>query len=185
MPDGYKQGLDGKAAFPFRGSQTPVFLQDIQQDLARAWHLTLASQIDQALTVFESIERRLDGLSPPVATRYRAASHLVRSAVVAFQDDSLAVLAIVNARIAGTEISAIEKTDLGVTASALLGSLGLLFVPAGVGIVQQLPLIGAYALLALGIVTKSTSSVCIAATLRTNVAVVEVSLALLCVAAGI
>jgi holin-like protein len=58
----------------------------------------------------------------------------------------LAVLAIVHARIMGTEISAIEKTDLGVTASALLGSLGLLFVPAGVGIVQQLPLIGAHAL---------------------------------------
>ena len=58
----------------------------------------------------------------------------------------LAVLAVVHARIAGAEISAIEKTDLGVTASALLGSLGLLFVPAGVGIVQQLPLIGAYAL---------------------------------------
>ena len=58
----------------------------------------------------------------------------------------LAVLAIVHARIMGAEISAIEKTDLGVTASALLGSLGLLFVPAGVGIVQQLPLIGAHAL---------------------------------------
>nr|HEV8009102.1 CidA/LrgA family protein [Bradyrhizobium sp.] len=58
----------------------------------------------------------------------------------------LAVLAIIHARIVGAETSAIEKTDLGVTASALLGSLGLLFVPAGVGIVQQLPLIGAYAL---------------------------------------
>jgi putative effector of murein hydrolase LrgA (UPF0299 family) len=58
----------------------------------------------------------------------------------------LAALAIVHARLVGAETSAIEKTDLGVTASALLGSLGLLFVPAGVGIVQQLPLIGAYAL---------------------------------------
>ena len=58
----------------------------------------------------------------------------------------LAILAIVHARIVGAETSAIEKTDLGLTASALLGSLGLLFVPAGVGIVQQLPLIGAYAL---------------------------------------
>jgi putative effector of murein hydrolase LrgA (UPF0299 family) len=57
----------------------------------------------------------------------------------------LALLAIVHARIVGAETSAIEKTDLGVTASALLGSLGLLFVPAGVGIVQQLPLVGAYA----------------------------------------
>jgi holin-like protein len=58
----------------------------------------------------------------------------------------LVVLAIVHARIVGAQTSAIEKTDLGVTASALLGSLGLLFVPAGVGIVQQLPLIGTYAL---------------------------------------
>ncbi len=58
----------------------------------------------------------------------------------------LALLAVVHARVVGAETSAIEKTELGVTASALLGSLGLLFVPAGVGIVQQLPLIGAYAL---------------------------------------
>jgi holin-like protein len=58
----------------------------------------------------------------------------------------LAVGAIVHARLTGMEASAIEQTDLGATASALLGSLGLLFVPAGVGIVQQLPLIGAYAL---------------------------------------
>jgi holin-like protein len=54
----------------------------------------------------------------------------------------LAVLAIVFSRIVGAEISAIEKTDLGVTASALLGSLGLLLVPAGVGIVQQLQSLG-------------------------------------------
>jgi holin-like protein len=58
----------------------------------------------------------------------------------------LAILAVAHARIVGAEISAIEKTELGITASALLGSLGLLFVPAGVGIVQQLPLIGSYAL---------------------------------------
>ena len=58
----------------------------------------------------------------------------------------LAAGAMIHARITGAETSEIEKTDLGVTASALLGSLGLLFVPAGVGIVQQLPLIGGYAL---------------------------------------
>lgn len=58
----------------------------------------------------------------------------------------LAIGAIVYARVTGAEASAIESTELGVTASALLGSLGLLFVPAGVGIVQQLPLIGPYAL---------------------------------------
>src|ERR1700733_4903222 len=58
----------------------------------------------------------------------------------------LAAGAMIHARITGADTSEIEKTDLGVTASALLGSLGLLFVPAGVGIVQQLPLIGSYAL---------------------------------------
>jgi len=58
----------------------------------------------------------------------------------------LAVGAIVHARLTGADTSAIEQTELGVTAQALLGALGLLFVPAGVGIVQQLPLIGSYAL---------------------------------------
>jgi len=58
----------------------------------------------------------------------------------------LAVGAILHARLTGAQTSAIEQTRLGVTAQALLGSLGLLFVPAGVGIVQQLPLIGSYAL---------------------------------------
>jgi holin-like protein len=58
----------------------------------------------------------------------------------------LAIGAIVHARVTGAEASSIENTDLGATASALIGSLGLLFVPAGVGIVQQLPLIGPYAL---------------------------------------
>jgi DNA-binding CsgD family transcriptional regulator len=97
MPDGCKPELDGEAAFLLCGPQTSAFasVQDIQQGLARAWRLTLASQIDQALTVLEAIERQLDNLSPPLVTRYRAASHLVRSAVLAFQDDSLAVLAIV------------------------------------------------------------------------------------------
>ena len=58
----------------------------------------------------------------------------------------LAVGAILHTRLTGAQTSAIEQTRLGVTAQALLGSLGLLFVPAGVGIVQQLPLIGSYAL---------------------------------------
>ena len=99
MPDGCNREPNGEAAFPFQGSQTPTSLQDIQQDLARAWCLMLASQIDQALTVLEAVERRLDNLSPPVATRYRAAFLLVRSAVVAFQDDGLAVVAIVISKV--------------------------------------------------------------------------------------
>ena len=58
----------------------------------------------------------------------------------------LALGAVAYAHFIGTETFVIEDTSLGATASALLGSLGLLFVPAGVGIVQQLPLIGGYAL---------------------------------------
>src|SRR5258707_14629059 len=95
MPDGSDSVHGGPAAFPFCGSQTPGLLQDVQRGLARAWHLMLASRIDEALSALEATERQLDGLSPSVATRYRAASHLVRSAVLALQDDSLAVLAIV------------------------------------------------------------------------------------------
>jgi holin-like protein len=36
----------------------------------------------------------------------------------------------------------VEETALGRTAAGLLGALGLLFVPAGVGVVQKLDLIG-------------------------------------------
>jgi DNA-binding CsgD family transcriptional regulator len=94
MPDGCDSERGGQAAFPFRGLHAPALLQGIQQGLSRAWHLMLASQIDEALTLLEAIERQLDGLPPPAATRYRAASHLVRSAALAFQDDRLALIAI-------------------------------------------------------------------------------------------
>jgi DNA-binding CsgD family transcriptional regulator len=99
MPDGCDSERAGHAAFPFGGSQTPALLQDIQRGLSRAWHLMLASQIDEALTALEAIERPLESLPPPVAAQYRAASHLVRSAVLAFQNDSLAVLAIAIAQV--------------------------------------------------------------------------------------
>lgn len=58
----------------------------------------------------------------------------------------LTIVTIAYSRAIGAPTSAIEKTELGATTTALLGSLGLLFVPAGVGVVQQLPLIGAHAL---------------------------------------
>jgi DNA-binding CsgD family transcriptional regulator len=95
MPDGSDSEHGGRAAFSFGGPQTPALLQNIQRGLSRAWHLMLASQIDEALTALEAVDPQLDGLPPAVATRFRAASHLVRSAVLAFQDDSLAVLMIV------------------------------------------------------------------------------------------
>ena len=58
----------------------------------------------------------------------------------------LAIGVLIHARVTGTDPSKIESTELGRTAGALLGSLGLLFVPAGVGVVQQLPVVGAYGL---------------------------------------
>ncbi len=58
----------------------------------------------------------------------------------------LAVGVLLHARATGADPSRIESTELGRTAGALLGSLGLLFVPAGVGVVQQLPVVGAYGL---------------------------------------
>jgi DNA-binding CsgD family transcriptional regulator len=95
MEDGPNRKPNGEADFVFWGSQISASLQDIQQGLTRAWCLMLASQSGQALMVVDTIERQLDNLPPPLATRYRAASHLTRSAALAFQDDSLAVLAIV------------------------------------------------------------------------------------------
>jgi ATP/maltotriose-dependent transcriptional regulator MalT len=94
MPDGSDSEYGGRTAFPIGGSQTPALLQDIRRSLSRALRLMLVSQLDQALTALEALERKLDDLSP-VATRYRAATKLLRLAIVAFQDDRLAVLAIV------------------------------------------------------------------------------------------
>jgi LuxR family maltose regulon positive regulatory protein len=99
MPDGYHPGRDGEGAFPLSGSKNAASLQDIRQNLSQAWILLLGSQIDQALTALEAIDRKLGDLSSPVATRYRAATEVLRLAVVAFQDDNLAVLAIVIAQV--------------------------------------------------------------------------------------
>jgi LuxR family maltose regulon positive regulatory protein len=99
MPDCYNSGRDGEGAFPSCSSKTAASLQGIQRDLARAWVLVLGSHTDRALMTLEAVERQLDDLSRPVATRYRAATEVLRLAVVAFQDDSLAVLAIVIAQV--------------------------------------------------------------------------------------
>jgi DNA-binding CsgD family transcriptional regulator len=109
MPDGCKPELDGGDAFAFWGSQVPASPEDVQQGLARAWRLMLASQIEQALRVLRDTERQLDNLAPPFAARYRAASRLVRSAILAFQDDSVAVLSIVTSVV-------FVKEDAGLTA---------------------------------------------------------------------
>jgi DNA-binding NarL/FixJ family response regulator len=86
---------DGEAAFSFCGPRAAASLQDAQRDLAQAWRVILASQTDHVLTFAETIERQIDNLPPSAAIRCRAASRLVRSAVLASQNHSLAVLALV------------------------------------------------------------------------------------------
>jgi LuxR family maltose regulon positive regulatory protein len=90
MPDGSDSDDDGRGV---RRSTAPASLQAVQRGLSQAWRLMLTSQVDEALAILEASERQLNGLSPAVATRYRAATEVLRLAVVAFRDDSLVVLA--------------------------------------------------------------------------------------------
>jgi ATP/maltotriose-dependent transcriptional regulator MalT len=77
-----------------RQNLTGASLPQIRRGLARAWRLMLASRIDDALGAVGQIELQLDDMSPVVASRFRAATKLLRAAGLAFKDDSLADLAI-------------------------------------------------------------------------------------------
>lgn len=69
-------------------------LPKIRRDLARAWRLMLALQIDEALRMVERLELQLDEVQPSNARRLREAIQLLRAAGLALQDDSLSVLPI-------------------------------------------------------------------------------------------
>ena len=97
-PDDARSSTPTRSAAELATTETDIDIPDLRLGLERAWVLILDSQIDRALTALEAIERRLDDLSPPAANRYRAATEVLRLAVVAFQDDNLAVLAIVLAQ---------------------------------------------------------------------------------------
>jgi ATP/maltotriose-dependent transcriptional regulator MalT len=77
-----------------RHNPTSSSIPKIRRDLARAWRLMLALQIDEALRMIERLELQLDDVPPANARRLRAAMQLLRVAGLAFQDDSLAVLPI-------------------------------------------------------------------------------------------
>jgi ATP/maltotriose-dependent transcriptional regulator MalT len=77
-----------------RQNLTAASLPKIRRNLARAWRLVLASQIDEALRAIEQIERQLDDVPSASARPFRATTRLLRAASLAFQDDSLAALAI-------------------------------------------------------------------------------------------
>jgi ATP/maltotriose-dependent transcriptional regulator MalT len=69
-------------------------VQEIRRDLARAWRLMLALQIDEAIRLVERLELQIDDVAPATARRFRCATQLLRAAGFALQDDSLATLAI-------------------------------------------------------------------------------------------
>jgi ATP/maltotriose-dependent transcriptional regulator MalT len=75
-----------------RQSAAGTSLPKIRRDLARAWRLMLALQVDEALRMIERIELQLEDVPPVNAQRLRGATRLLRAAGFAFQDDSMAVL---------------------------------------------------------------------------------------------
>ena len=95
MRDGFDSGHEGEDDFAAWGSRTAASLLVIKRGLSLARRLMVASQIDEAFAILEAIERQLDDLPPPVVLRRRAATDLPWLPVAAFQDDSLATLAIV------------------------------------------------------------------------------------------
>jgi ATP/maltotriose-dependent transcriptional regulator MalT len=80
--------------FEARQNLTGASITQIKRSLARAWRLVLASRIDEALGATERIELQLDDVPSSVAQPFRAATQLLRATSLAFQDDSLAALAI-------------------------------------------------------------------------------------------
>jgi holin-like protein len=59
-------------------------------------------------------------------------------------------------RFGGPSSESVEATQLGRTAAGLLGVLGVLFVPAGVGLVQHLPLLREHGLALMAALVGST-----------------------------
>lgn len=85
---------DTLGRYKTRQNLTGASLPQIRRGLARAWRLVLGSQIDEALGAIERLELQLDDVSPATARHFRRATQLLRAAAFAFQDDSLAALAI-------------------------------------------------------------------------------------------
>jgi LuxR family maltose regulon positive regulatory protein len=106
MADIRVQECNGEGAFSILGAQaslvafdarqnlTGASLTQIKRGLARAWRLVLGLRLDEALGAIERIELQLDDVSSSVAEPFRAATELLRATSLAFQDDSLAALAI-------------------------------------------------------------------------------------------
>jgi ATP/maltotriose-dependent transcriptional regulator MalT len=86
--------LDTLGRYKPRQNPTGASLPQIRRDLARAWRLMLALQIDEAVRMIERLEMQLDDVPPANARRLRGATQLLRAAGLALQDDSLAVLPI-------------------------------------------------------------------------------------------
>src|SRR3954466_3463702 len=106
MAEIHIQERESEGAFPicggraavvaFEGQQnlTGASLPQIKRSVARAWRLVLGSRIDEAVGAIDRIELQLDDIAHSAAQPFRAAAQLLRAASLAFQDNSLAALAI-------------------------------------------------------------------------------------------
>jgi hypothetical protein len=86
--------LDTLGRCEARRTITVATLRQIRRDLARAWRLMLALEINEAFGAIERLELQLDDVPPPNARRLHGATQLLRAAGLAFQDDSQAVVPI-------------------------------------------------------------------------------------------
>ena len=96
-PPRWREHSPGQALLDTLGRRKPrqptgTSLPQFRHDLAQAWRLMPASQIDEALRMIECLELQLDDVPPASARRLRGATQLLRAAGLAFQDDSLTVL---------------------------------------------------------------------------------------------
>jgi LuxR family maltose regulon positive regulatory protein len=83
-----------------RQNLTDASLPRIRRGLARAWRLMLALRTHEALDTIDQIDPQLDDVPTEAAKRLRVATQLLRAVGLAFQDDSLAALAIAMSHLA-------------------------------------------------------------------------------------
>jgi ATP/maltotriose-dependent transcriptional regulator MalT len=68
-------------------------LTQVRRNLTRAWRHLFAMRIVEAIQLVDQIDIQVDDLAPEVVRTFHAATQMVRAAAHAFQDDSLAALA--------------------------------------------------------------------------------------------
>ena len=83
-----------------RQNLTDASLPRIRRSLARAWRQMLALRTREALDTVDQIDLQLDDVPTEAAKQLRVSTQLLRAVGLAFQDDSLAALAIAMSHLA-------------------------------------------------------------------------------------